>query len=159
MAVDLIGCRLWTPKSGHFIRPASAFDEDKLATVKEGQAVHVVITTPDQPRLRQFYRGLLALLVRGGVWAHTDAAHLDLMVKTGRVEKTVINSKPGGEITVRFEPKSTADWGGPEWRSFLDDVVPIITSEFIPEIPWRDVRADAERYVGIRLRDALQEAS
>ncbi len=159
MTIELIGCRLWTPKSGHFIHPASAFDEEKLATVREGAAVHLTIGTAPPAKLRQFYWGLITRLVQGGVWTHRDAAHLDLMVKAGRVEKMVIKHTADGDLSVRFEPTSTAGWCGPEWRAYLDDALPIITREFIPKVRWPSVRQDVERYVGIRLAEALQEAA
>ena len=156
MSVNLLGSRYWSPKVGSCLRPASEFDEKKLAGVREGKAVFITIVEAVNPKLPQFYWALVSKLVDGGCFAGRDEAHTELMVRCGRVDSALV-STVGNTNTVRMTPMSTKEWCASHWRSYLEAVVPVITADILPDMKWSRFREEVERFVGIRLSDAMKE--
>jgi hypothetical protein len=156
MPVLFTGFRQQDQRLGTILRPASAFDEEKLRTAGYGQALEVSVTWPE-PRSLRWYRGLVRRLVHAGAYQNDDEGHFDLMIRTRRAKSMVLIEKPGVEIQTRFEPLSTSGWDGPQWRGFLADVVEVVVRDVVPKLPIGQLRAEVERFVGLRLKDALAE--
>lgn len=152
MSVHLIGARYFLHGVGSIIRPASGLDAEALGALPQGKMISVTAEAADWPKGRQFYWGMLAILVKGGVYAHKDAADLEIMVRAGRVSAMTI-----ADGVIRYEPVSKAGWKLPEWREYLEAAVHIVLTDIVPTIPWRSTRAQIETYCGVRLADALNE--
>lgn len=151
MPIDLLASRSWTAGAGHVIRPATAFDADKLSTVPEHRAIAISISYPPPPGMKNWFFALMAKLVEAGVFETVDKARTAILIRTGRVESWVAR---GDEI--EFRPVSMQGWEGPEWRSFLDDAVRVVLTEIVPGMKRADLRALVERYVGATISDALE---
>lgn len=156
MAINLVAVRTIDRRLGPLLRPLSAQDEELLRTLPYERAVAVSITWPAPEKAARWYRALLRKLVAGGVFENAEEAHFDVMIRTRRVNSMVVRETAAGDET-KFWPESTTGWDGPQWREFLRDAVAVVIRDLVPQMPIGRLRAEVEREIGIRLKDALEE--
>lgn len=150
MPIDLVMHR-----QGARLVPCAAIDFNDLERVPPNRTMAVRIMQDANPKIIRFYNGLLAKLVEGtGAWPDRDAAHREMLIRARCVDSVVINN----EGDHRFTPVSTAGWDLFQWRAYIDTVMPIVLSDYLPNVPYPSMRRDIEEYVGVKFKDALLEA-
>jgi hypothetical protein len=156
MSVQLVGFRANDPRLGPILRPATPFDEAVLREAPFQRVVSITLDWNPAPKAPRWYRALLRKLTEAGVYQNTDEAHWDVMLRTRRVDSMVV-VQTSDRIETKFWPVSTLGWDGPAWRSFLADAIEVVIRDLVPNIPIGKLRAEIERQIGIRLKEALEE--
>lgn len=137
-------------RKGRGLLPATRFDEEAVFEIPFNVPVLISVSKTPYPKMRSWYRALLALLVSAtGAWPTPQEAHRQLLVRCGFGKAVMISA--AGEI--RVTAPSTADWDLFEWRQYLDILIDVLSREYFHTIPTPELLREVEQMAGTRYEE------
>lgn len=136
-----------TKRDNGTLTPSRAADADALGEYPKGATVKAALTLPKSPDMLRWYWALIGHVAKG-TGRDKDSLSYELLLRTGRFESLVLST--GRE---HFIPRSIAAMQYPQFKSYVDDAVEMILTDFLAGIRRVDLLREIGRMTGTQYSD------